>query len=782
MRFRLTRVVLVVMSVALGSSGFAQTPGAAGSKPKARLSLVSAVEAVTAAQPFELGIRIELDSGWHTYWQNSGDSGLPPKVAWDLPEGFSVGSLRFPVPQRHVDRLGMSTYVLPGEPVLLATVTSPEKIANPKVTFGAKVNYLVCREKCLREEAVIRLELPVQLPGSTPKSINEDLFHRARAALPRTASKRVTVTATADVKALTQGQIFELDLAVDIAEGLGLPVGKDDHGMPRVDVFMKRIGGVYFEAPVLSDPQQLERDYATGRFTIRVPIEIDEVPPSGALSLEGVLAYTPCERVEECYPREGALFSLLVGDQNDVAASQPAESDASPPVAIPSSPPPAALLPQETRSEEGAGKPPGFLDRLGAIGLLIGCFIYGLFLNATPCVLPLLSIKVLGFVQQAHESRKRTLGLGLAFGAGVILFFIVLGLLAGAGTNILHFPVAVIALSTVVMALALGMLGVYTLNVPTTATKLEANIQREGGLASFGKGALAPVLGFACTGPLLAGAFAWATQQPWGLAVAAFTVAGLGMASPYIILGANPNWLSFLPKPGPWMITFERIMGFLLLAMVVWLLDPLVTQIGAAGLQWTLVFMVAVAMACWVLGRIDVTMPAKQRWRYRVTALLIAGAAAVAVYGWIYPIGEAAEAARQRYLAQHGGYATVDWSTGIPWRHWSREAVEREVEAGKIVFVDFTAAFCTECKANKKLATNTAEVRAKMESLGVVPFRGDFTWKDAAISAELQRFNHAGVPFNLIYRANQPDKPMVLKTVLTKSYLLEKLDEASRPE
>src|SRR5262249_49360137 len=112
---------------------------------------------------------------------------------------------------------------------------------------------------------------------------------------------------------------------------------------------------------------------------------------------------------------------------------------------------------------------------------------------------------------------------------------------------------------------------------------LEARIQQEGLVASFAKGAFAPVLGLACTGPLLAGAFAWASQQPRETAILAFSFMGLGMASPYMLLGANPGWLSFLPRPGMWMVTFERVMGFLLLAMVVKLIDPLIIQIGVAG-------------------------------------------------------------------------------------------------------------------------------------------------------------------------------------------------------
>jgi len=316
---------------------------------------------------------------------------------------------------------------------------------------------------------------------------------------------------------------------------------------------------------------------------------------------------------------------------------------------------------------------------------------------------------------------------------------------------------------------------VYTLQVPTAASSLEASIRKEGMVASFGKGALAPVLGFACTGPLLAGAFGWATQQPPNIAIIAFLVAGLGMASPYMLLGANPNWLSFLPKPGNWMITFERIMGFLLLAMVIWLLHPLIAHIGAEGLEWTLGFLVAVAMACWVWGRVNAAMEATQRLQYRAGALLIVLVAGGVIYGWIFRIPDAVARTRLAATTDHG--VANDWSHDIPWKRWSPEAVEQTVRAGKAVFVDFTAAYCTQCKANKIVATNTAEVRAKMQALGVVPFQADFTSGDEVIFQEMKRHGRAGPPMNLIYAPGKADTPVLLRPALTKNYLLEKLDE-----
>ena len=251
------------------------------------------------------------------------------------------------------------------------------------------------------------------------------------------------------------------------------------------------------------------------------------------------------------------------------------------------------------------------------------------------------------------------------------------------------------------------------------------------------------------------------------------------MASPYVLLGANPNWLSFLPKPGPWMVTFERIMGFLLLVMVIWLLSPLVAQIGPEGLEWTLVFLVVIAMACWLLGRIKITMPESQRNRYRGGAIALVAGAGGLIYGWIYPLDEAS--ARVQIARMASVSSNADWPSEIPWRLWSPQAVERAVRSGKMVFVDFTAAWCTVCKVNKAVAINTPEFQDKIKALEVVLFRGDFTTNDPQIAAALKSHGRPALPLNLIYPAGQPDNPIVLRPNLTRPYLLQKLDEAARP-
>ncbi len=794
-----TTALGVLLFAAPGLGQFQQ----ARPSPKASVELVSAVNAVVPGQSFDVALHFQLTPGWHIYWQNSGDSGLPPTVAWVLPEGFGVGELRFPAPKRHHDAAGITTNILDDDPALLVRIDPPDTLDGQQVALGAKTQYLICAASCIREQADVKLDLPVRPPGSEVVAANEDLFRRARKALPKQESKYLTVTGESRPKNLTPGQRFDLLIDIDIKRGYHIQSHEPlSPTFIKTDVFLERVNALYFDDPIYPAPEFRTlkgfgkvSEYA-GRITVRVPGEIDAEAEEMPNGLGGLVSYQACNEMGNCFPPEAIAFSLSLGKgaaSQTAAVHGPQGGDTS--VAAIAKPDGGGSTGFEDLDQEGKAasptEPPGdvsadgsfeqFLASLGLPGLLLGCFLYGLLINATPCVLPLLSIKVLGFVQQAHESRRRTLVLGLAFGAGVILFFVILGFLAAAGKNVLQYPVAVIALGAIVMALALSMLGVYTLQVPTAATKLEETIQKEGVLSSFGKGALAPVLGFACTGPLLAGAFGWATQQPPEIAVFAFLFAGLGMASPYIMLGANPNWLGFLPKPGNWMLTFERIMGFILLGMVIWLIHPLIVHIGPVGLEWTLGFFIAVAMACWIWGRIDATMNVAQRWRYRGAAAIVIVCAGVLVYGWFYPLGEARRAMALRVGPSWEGASSYEY--GIPWRPWSETAVTEAVRSGKTVFADFTAAYCTNCKLNKAVAIDRPEARQRMQELGVVPFQADFTTGDREIFAFLQKYGRPGVPMNLIYPAGKPDQPIVMPVLFTLPQLLAMLDEAgsSRP-
>ncbi len=765
---------------------------------KAQVELLPAVTAIAPGEPFDIALQFSMVKEWHIYWKNP-ITGVPPKVSWTLPDGFQAGPLQFPLPTRKT-KSGVVTNLLAENPLLLVTITPPRTLSASKpIKIKGDFSWLVCKEQCLMEKQAASISIPVVQSAAESKPANERVIKRARRALPVPAAKAkyLKLKASMGSGTLSPESTFEIVLDVSINRGFHIQSNKPlMKGLVPTDVFLNPNEPLFFDPAIFPEPviknvpSVGKLSEFGGKIKIRIPVEADTELPGDSLTIGGVLVYQTCNERGTCFPKAGAEWSL---DVPITLAAAPAtgQKHAAAETIEPSPPATTLEVPEDDTTPAGATSDAGiatgevsanapwwkrFMDRWGlwAVGLL--SFGYGLVLNATPCVLPLLSIKVMGFVQQAHESRRRTTMLGLSFGVGVILFFVVLGLLASRGNNILQYPSAVIALGAIVMALSLSMLGVYTLQAPAAASKLDSQIKKEGLVASFGKGLLAPVLGFACTGPLLAGVFSWATQQEPKVAILSFAASGLGMASPYMLLGANPKLLSFVPKPGNWMITFERIMGFLLLAMVISLIHPLVTHIGAEGLEWTLAFFVAVAMACWVLGKVNLMMEKGVQWRYRGTSAAIVLVAGFGIYGWAYPIGEAV--AHQKALRAQvvGGN---DWSHSVPWRHWSEEAVKESVESGKVVFVDFTSAYCTNCKINKKTVIYTDAVMRKLQELDVIPFQADFTDGDPAVFAAMQSHGRAGPPLNLVYTPGAP-KPAILRPLLgTPSYLIEKLEAAA---
>jgi thiol:disulfide interchange protein len=186
-------------------------------------------------------------------------------------------------------------------------------------------------------------------------------------------------------------------------------------------------------------------------------------------------------------------------------------------------------------------------------------------------------------------------------------------------------------LAAVVTAFSLSLFGVFAVFTPKVINKLGAKAEGEGVSSAFFTGVLATVLGTACTAPFLSAAVGAASRFSPGQGAVIFLAVGVGMALPFLILAANPTWLRFIPKPGPWMGTFEAMMGFLLLGTVVWLLNPLRGQLGDFGLLLALVFLLAVALAVWVKGGIAFADPMGRK------AMLNSLAIFILLVGWMLP-------------------------------------------------------------------------------------------------------------------------------------------------
>ncbi|MFL6583512.1 MAG: protein-disulfide reductase DsbD family protein [Chthoniobacterales bacterium] len=402
--------------------------------------------------------------------------------------------------------------------------------------------------------------------------------------------------------------------------------------------------------------------------------------------------------------------------------------------------------------------------------LLFG-FIGGFILNLMPCVLPVISLKIFGFVQHAGKSRRRILRSGLSFAAGIFAWFIALALLLIALKQAGHeitwavqftSPVFVVVMSAIVVVFALNLFGVFEVALPQPVTRAAVGLSdREGEAGSFFQGVFATVLATPCTAPFLGTALGFAFTQSALIILAMFTAIAAGMALPYVLLSAQPAWLRLLPKPGPWMLHVKQFMGFLLLATLLFLLWVLGAERGAEAVVWACCFLLAVSIACWMKGSF-ITATTSGTRRAVILVLMVM----LVLGSGFYFVGNKFASARLTSAARE---PSGDWQAFTP----DRLADARS--AGSAVFVDFTAAWCLSCKFNEATVLESSVVREAFQRHGIVKLKADWTNADPTITKILKQFGRPGVPLYVLYPPGDR-APIVLPELLTKSMVLDKLD------
>lgn len=405
---------------------------------------------------------------------------------------------------------------------------------------------------------------------------------------------------------------------------------------------------------------------------------------------------------------------------------------------------------------------------LTALGL---AFVGGFILNFMPCVLPVIAIKVMSFMQQAQEEPKRVRTLGLIFTAGIISSFMLLAGLViaiqSAGRNVgwgflFQYPGFVLLMAAIILLLALSLFGLFYVDVSAGQGALDRLASKEGNVGTFFKGVLATTLSTPCTAPFLGTALGFAFTQPWWVVATIFFTIGLGMSSPYLVLTAKPDWMKFVPKPGVWMEKFKESMGFILIGTVIWLLNILAAQVGANGVMWATFFLLSVAIAAWIVSRYtDLTSTTQTKAKaWSAAAAVVLLGAYVCILSQprlmiaLIPLDE-----------KKTGTATVAHPEGadvINWEPFTVENLEEEVKRGKTVLVDFTAEWCVTCKINEQTALHNQAVLDKIKALNVVMMKADWTTQDPDITKVLQKFNRSGVPLVVIFPAGKPNDALQL--------------------
>jgi thiol:disulfide interchange protein/DsbC/DsbD-like thiol-disulfide interchange protein len=689
-QFEFLKVAMLVWAFALFAAPVRAQVGQINIVP----TLVAETQSPKAGSTITLAIAMAPKVGWHGYWINGGDAGIKPQFDWTLPAGLTVGEVRYPVPER-LFLFDLMNHVYQGPHAFLLPVTIPAGLPlGTKLPITMKALYLACTDKiCMPQEAQLALNLIVG-DGSV-RSEDQSRFDAWRAALPRPLG--ASAAFSADAKTI-------------------------------------RIAIPYPKAADGDNPWYYSR--TTNIISYRAPQKV---------SREGDLLIVELARTGEALPPkiEGILaFGKKTGlEVEAVSGTVPALKA---PLTI------AADPTNATVARRGASTVFGFADIVLALG---GALLGGLLLNVMPCVFPVISLKAMSLARAGGDARTARTD-ALFYSAGTIVTCLAMGslllALRAGGAAIgwafqLQDPRVILMLLVLVTAITLNLAGVFHLR---SFGGGEALAGQGGKSGAFWTGALAAFVATPCTGPFMAAALGAALVLPTIAALAIFAGLGLGLASPFLALGYFPALRSRLPRPGPWMVTFQRWMAVPMVLTAVALCWLLWRQAGPLGLTLGVIAACIAGIAVFIIGGAQTQ---STETRMPIMATLFAGVAAI---GGVVMMPT-------HVVRQNNRLGAVPFSEA---------KLTALIAAKKPVFLYFTADWCLTCKVNEKAAIERDEVTKLFKDNGVTVMVGDWSTPDPAISRFLESKGRSGIPLYLFYTPGVTD-PQTLPQLLTPTIL-----------
>jgi len=665
--------------------------------------LVSATSAVGTAVDLRVGLEFALQPGWKTYWRSPGDAGFPVTVDWAGSRNVATADMTWPAPHRF-SLFGLDTFGYKDQ-VVLPIAVRPQTPGEP-VLLNAKVSYLACSEICVPHDAQLQLELPA---GAAAPTDQTQLINRFTAQVPGDGARF--------------GMTLDRVALGGTAEHPKLEVTAFSPVTPfeQPDVIVEAPTGLYFAAPAV-DIGDAGR---SARFEI--PITVDKGAPSLG---DAALTLTLVDGVR------GLEQKFVAG----VGVQGPSRIEI-----IPLTPAPSA-------------------SRL--ITMLLVALLGGLILNVMPCVLPVLSLKLLGLIGHDGENQRHVRLGFLASAAGILVAFAglatvlvalkAMGSVVGWGIQFQQ-PWFLIAMMLVLTLFAANLWGWFEIPVPAFIGRLAGIGSHTTFAGQFGIGIFATLLATPCSAPFVGTAVAFALANGPREVFAIFLALGLGFAAPYLLVAALPAIAQLLPRPGRWMVVLRRILGFLLAGTAVWLLTILAGTLGATAVWVIVALLLAMTIALWAVHR----LPAALRRVSPIAVLVLALAA------FVVPT----QIATSRPAPAAGA------PTGF-WKPFDQPAIAKLVGEGKTVFVDVTADWCVTCIVNKRLILESTAVNARLTAPAVVAMQADWTRPDDGIARFLAANDRYGIPFNAVYGPGAPEG-IVLPELLTERSVLDALAKAA---
>lgn len=680
----------------------------------AEVEVISENLTIKPGESFWVGLRMDLRDGWYVYYRNPGDSGMPLMTEWTHELDFQIGEIQWPYPLWIDVGAGLASYGYYGDVLFMMEATAPSDLEpGSQYTLKVEADYLICEKICIPEYVEIELTL-----GVTDEDVeyNEQwlaYFAETRSKLP-------------------------VELNYWIADALVSDNGKE--------ITLKLTTNA-FELPEYSEVIYFANEEGEIENALKPKVQQDGQTVILTLQKSGYkndefkrfwgLVYNA-----DGWDESGEIKAITIDiDLADYAFTSVSNADSSHSVFSLS-----------------------FLIILGF------AFIGGLILNLMPCVFPILSIKVMNFMQMSGHNFGEVKKHGLVFGAGVILSFLVLAglllLLRAGGQELgwgfqLQTPAFIAFMTFLMFGLGLSLMGVFEIGNSLINVAGRAGTG-EGLRGSFFSGILATVLATPCTAPFMGTALGLAITLPALTALIIFAMLGIGMAAPYMLLSSFPAFMKYLPKPGAWMETFKQAMAFPLFATAIWLIWVFGQQAGMDGLLNLLIGLLLLSLGIWII----------HRWnRYQITTrgrfISRSLATGLIVGGFLF-------SANPEVLSIESESTSVD-GYGISWERFSNQLVDEYREEGRNVFIDFTAAWCITCKANERMIFSSNRVKDRFEELGFVMVKADWTNRNPEITRALESFGRNGVPLYVIY-SHDLEEPLILPELLTPGIVLGALE------
>ena len=644
------------------------------------VTLLTESNQVGGEETLLVGLEFNLSPGWHTYWENPGDSGEGASIKWNLPSGFKASTILWPGPKR-IPVEPLMTYGYEDKALLLTEIKSPKEFSNP-VKISAKINWLTCKDICIPQEGQVDMTL---IKG--PKVANQ-------------------FTSKLKEVALTVPKNFPSPYRVSVInEKIFLQFEKEgSRNISEAYFFPKEYGLVNYTAD-----QKLERN--DNSFSLELSSAEVQLKTN---TLKGVLKLK-VDGIKEFYTLDLPL-------------------------------------------EKNTNNP---LVTISLLTAIIFAFLGGIILNAMPCVFPILSIKILSFIEQSQGSKEKLFHHGLVFSAGVLTTFLAVSalliFLRASGEAIgwgyqLQSPWVVSLLIYLFVVIGIVFMGNIVLG--SSFGNLGTLVQNQKDLtSSFFTGVLAVVVASPCTAPFMGPALGLALLQPGLKSIVIFLALGIGFSLPYLILSIYPQLLSKLPKPGEWMQTLKQIMAFPMWASALWLAWVLSSQVDMQSVFAVLLGALLIALGLWLMEKTQNSASILRR----LTLIFSLGLMIFSI--WLLPI------------------TTDNNSPNLKNEEnaFSVQKLNSLRSEQKMVFLNFTADWCITCKVNEAIALNQDKVKKVLDEKNIIYLKADWTRKDPEIASMLASYGRTGVPLYLLF-PSQGD-PIILPELLTEDLLLDFLKE-----